>query len=199
MGLGITDAIGQPGAMADLVYTGITSLDGYIADAQGDFQWAAPDEEVHAFANDLERPVGTHLYGRRMYEVMKVWETLPTDDEPPEMADYAELWRAADKIVYSTTLPDVETSRTRLERTFDPDAVRALKEAATRPLAIAGAGIAAHALAAGLVDELHQLVTPIVVGGGTAWLPDGLRLPLTLVDERRFTSGVVHLHYRVRS
>jgi dihydrofolate reductase len=185
--------------MADLVYTAITSLDGYVNDATGSFDWAAPDEEVHAFANDLERPAGTHLYGRRMYEVMKVWETMPTEGEPAEIGDFAALWKAADKVVYSTTLPEVETPRTRLERTFDADAVRAMKESASQPLAIGGAGLAAHALTAGLVDVLHQLVNPIVVGGGTAWLPDGLRLPLTLVDERRFASGVVFLQYRPRA
>jgi dihydrofolate reductase len=184
--------------MADLVYIAITSLDGYIADADGNFDWAEPDEEVHAYVNDLERPAGTHLYGRRMYDVMKVWETLPTDDEPRAMADYATLWKAADKVVYSTTLTAVETSNTRLERTFDPDAVRAMKQSASQPLAIGGAGIARHALAAGLVDVLHQLVNPVVVGGGTGWLPDGLHLPLTLVDEHRFTGGVVHLEYRPR-
>jgi dihydrofolate reductase len=184
--------------MADLVYAAITSLDGYINDAQGEFEWAAPDEEVHAYVNELERPIGTSLYGRRMYEVMKVWETLPTEGEPRVMQDYAEIWKGTDKVVYSTTLADVETPRTRLERTFDPDAVRAMKAAATADLSVGGAGLGAHALAAGLVDVLHQIVTPIVVGGGTGWLPDGLHLPLTLVGERRFASGVVHLHYRTR-
>jgi dihydrofolate reductase len=184
--------------MADLVYAAITSLDGYVNDAQGAFEWAAPDEEVHASVNDLERPIGTSLYGRRMYEVMKAWETMPTEGEPAAVQDYAALWKATDKVVYSTTLADVETSRTRLERTFDPDAVRAMKAAASQPLAVGGPGLAARALAAGLVDVLHQFVTPIVVGGGTGWLPDGLRLPLTLVGERRFASGVVHLEYRPR-
>jgi dihydrofolate reductase len=184
--------------MAEVVYAAITSLDGYIADAQGNFDWAEPDEEVHAYVNDLERPVGTNLYGRRMYEVMKVWETLSTEGEPEVMRDYAEQWRATDKVVYSTTLPDVETTRTRLERTFDPESVRVLKDEAAAPLAIGGAGIAGAALAAGLVDVLHQFVNPVVVGGGTSWLPDGLHLPLVLVDERRFASGVVHLEYRPR-
>jgi dihydrofolate reductase len=184
--------------MAELVYAAITSLDGYVNDAQGGFEWAAPDEEVHAFVNDLERPIGTSLYGRRMYEVMQAWETMPTEGEPAAMQDYAALWKDTDKVVYSTTLPDVETSRTRLERTFDPEAVRAMKAAASQPLAVGGPGLAGHALAAGLVDVLHQFVTPIVVGGGTSWLPDGLHLPLTLVDERRFAGGVVHLEYRPR-
>jgi dihydrofolate reductase len=183
--------------MADLVYSAIASLDGFIADAQGDFQWAAPDEEVHAFVNDLERPVGTYLYGRRMYEVMEVWETMPTEGEPDAIRDFAELWRAADKVVYSTTLDAVSTARTRLERSFDPVAVAALKEATDRPIGIGGPGIAAPALRAGLVDELHLLFHPIVIGSGNPWLPDGLRVPLTLVDERRFTSGVVYVRYRV--
>lgn len=184
--------------MAELVYSAITSLDGYVNDATGGFEWAAPDEEVHGYVNDLERPIGTHLLGRRMYDVMKVWETMPTDDEPPVMQDFAALWKGADKVVYSTTLAEVSMPRTRLERSFDPLAVQAMKEAATNDISVGGPGLAAHALAAGLVDVLHQLVHPIVVGGGTAWLPDGLHLPLTLVGERRFESGVVHLHYRRR-
>jgi dihydrofolate reductase len=183
--------------MADLVYSAITSLDGFIADEQGDFRWAAPDEEVHQFVNDLERSVGTYLYGRRMYEVMQVWETMHTEGEPEVMRDFAELWRGADKVVYSTTLDAVSTPRTRLERSFDPVAVAAMKAAADRPLGIGGAGIAAAALRAGLVDELQLFFHPIVVGGGTGWLPHGLRVPLTLVDERRFASGVVHARYRV--
>jgi dihydrofolate reductase len=184
--------------MADLVYAAITSLDGYINDAQGEFEWAAPDEEVHAYVNDLERSIGTYLYGRRMYDVMKVWETLPTGDEPAVMGDYAAVWKAADKVVYSTTLAEVSTTRTRLERVFDPEAVRAMKTAATTDVSIGGAGIGAAALRAGLVDVLHQFVTPVVVGGGTSWLPDGLHLPLTLVHEHRFAGGVVHLQYRPR-
>jgi dihydrofolate reductase len=183
--------------MANLVYSAIASLDGFIADEHGDFQWAAPDEEVHAFVNDLERPVGTYLYGRRMYEVMEVWETMSTDGEPEAMRDFAEVWRAADKVVYSTTLDAVSTARTRLERSFDPIAVEAMKEAADRPLGIGGPGIAASALRAGLVDELHLFFHPIVIGRGTHWLPEGLRVPLTLLDERRFASGVVYVGYRV--
>ena len=185
--------------MADLVYAAITSLDGYINDAEGEFEWAAPDEEVHAYVNDIERSIGTYLYGRRMYDVMKVWETLPTEDEPAVMGDYAAVWKAADKVVYSTTLAAVSTTRTRLERAFDPEAVRAIKAAAPSDVSIGGAGIGAAALRAGLVDVLHQFVTPIVVGGGTRWLPDGLHLPLTLVDEQRFASGVVHLEYLPRA
>lgn len=173
-----------------LVYAAITSLDGYVNDRAGAFDWAAPDEQVHAFVNDLERSTGTYLYGRRMYEVMRFWETV--DDDEPVMRDYAQVWRAADKVVYSTTLDAVTTERTRLERRFDPDAVRSLPGT----VSIGGPTLAAHALAAGVVDEVHQLVTPVVVGGGTSWLPPDLRLGLRLVDVRRFDSGVVHLHYQ---
>ena len=178
-----------------LIYSAIASLDGYIADASGDFTWAAPDEEVHAFANELERPVGTYLYGRRMYEVMASWEAI--DDDSPVMREFAEIWRAADKVVYSTTLDAAPTARTRIERAFEPAAVDALKQGSERDLSIGGPGLAAHALRAGLVDECHLLVTPVVVGGGTAWLPDGLRADLQLRGERRFSGGVVHLHYGV--
>jgi len=183
--------------MATLSYSALASLDGVIADEQGRFDWAEPDPEVHAFVNDLERPVGTHLYGRRMYEVMVWWETLDLADVPPHIRDYAEVWRNADKIVYSRTLPSVASARTRLEREFDPDAVRRLKEEADRDLSIAGPALAAHALAAGLVDEVHLLLSPHVVGGGTRAFPDGVRLPLELVDERRFGNGTVYLRYRV--
>ena len=185
--------------MANLIYAAIGSLDGYVADRDGNFDWAAPDEEVHAFVNDLERPIGTYLYGRRMYDTMAVWETMPVDDEPAVMRDYAEIWRAADKVVYSTTLDAARTPRTRIERTFDADAVRKLKAAAGSDISIGGADLGGQALQAGLVDELHYFATPVVVGGGNPWLPDGLRVDLDLVDERRFGSGVVHLHYRVRS
>ena len=184
--------------MARLIYSAITSLDGYVADEDGNFDWAAPDEEVHSFVNDLERPVGTYLYGRRMYETMVFWETAHTlADEPPFTRDFAEIWEAADKVVYSRTLESVATARTRLERDFDPDAVRQLKANAARDLSVGGPELAAQALAAGLVDELDLFVTPVVVGGGTKALPGGLRLELELLDERRFGSGVVHLHYRV--
>jgi dihydrofolate reductase len=150
---------------------------------------------VHAFVNDLERDAGTYLYGRRMYETMAVWETLESDQ--PLMREYAEIWRAADKIVYSTTLGEVSTERTRLERRFDPEALRRLNETAVRDITVGGPTLAAAALRAGLVDELHLFAVPVVIGGGTRWLPDGLRLDLELLDERRFTSGVVHLQYRV--
>jgi len=183
--------------MANLIYTAIASLDGYVADEHGNFDWAAPDEMVHAFINDLERPIGTYLYGRRMYEVMAVWQTVPTGpDQLAEMRDYAEIWRAADKVVYSTTLPEAQTARTRLERDFDLAAVRRLKSSADRDISIGGPGLAAHAVRAGLVDEWHLFVTPVVVGGGTHWLPHHVRLRLELLDEHRFPSGVVHLRYR---
>jgi dihydrofolate reductase len=182
--------------LGSLVYAAIASLDGYIADETGRFDWAEPDEEVHAFANELERPIGTHLYGRRLYEVMVVWETL--DDPAPLLQDYAAIWRGTDKVVYSTTLTDVASARTRLERRFDPDAVRRMKAEAPTDLAIGGAALAAHAFRAGLVDECHLLLNPVIVGGGTRALPDDVRLDLELLDVRRFGNGVVHLHHRVR-
>jgi dihydrofolate reductase len=182
-----------------LRYTAITSLDGYTADAQGSFEWAAPDEAVHSFVNDLERDIGTYLYGRRMYEVMQYWETAPTDDgQPPYLADYARIWQATDKIVYSTTLDNVSTARTKLEPSFDPDTVRAMKEENERELSIGGPGLAASALRAGLVDHIGRIVVPAVVGGGTAFLPDGLRLDLELLDEHGFPDGAVYLAYRVK-
>jgi dihydrofolate reductase len=182
--------------MAKLIYSAITSLDGYIEDENGRFDWAEPDEEVHAFVNDLERGVGTHLYGRRMYEVMVAWETLSVADEPPFISGYAEIWRAADKIVYSKTLETVSSAKTRIERDFDPEAVRQLKAEAGRDLAVGGPGLADHAFKAGLVDEVHLFVAPIVVGGGKQSLPSHVRLEFELLDERRFGNGVVHLRYR---
>jgi dihydrofolate reductase len=185
---------------AKLVYTGITSLDGYVADEEGRFDWAEPDEEVHSFVNQLERPVGTHLYGRRMYDVLRYWED-PEDiaEQPDHIREYAGIWQAADKIVYSSTLESVSTARTRLEREFDPTVVRRMKETAAADLSIGGPGLAAEALRAGLIDELHQFLCPVLIGGGRAWLPDGLRTDLELVEERHFTGGVVHLHYRIES
>ncbi len=173
-----------------LVYSALASLDGYIADADGDFQWAAPDAEVHAFINDLERGVDTMLLGRRMYEVLAVWETL--DEPEPEMRDFAQIWRAADKVVYSRTLEDVSTARTRIERAFDPETVRRMEG----HLSIGGPELAGHAFRAGLVDELQLFLSPVLVGGGTAALPDGVRRDLELVEQRRFSNGFVYLRYR---
>ena len=185
--------------MARLVYTGITSLDGYVADAQGNFDWSMPDEEVHAFVNDLERHIGTSLYGRRLYEVMAVWETLDGSDQPAVIRDYAALWRAADKVVYSTTLGTVSTTRTRLEREVDIDTIRALKATTDADIGVGGPTLAAHFVAAGLVDEYHQFLSPVIVGGGTRFFPPGVRLDLDLIDERRSGNGVVYLHYRPRA
>jgi dihydrofolate reductase len=182
--------------MARLIYSAITSLDGYVADRDGRFDWAAPDEEVHTFVNELERPVGTYLLGRRMYEVMVAWETMQVADEPPVIRDYQEIWKASEKIVYSRTLQKASSARTRIERDFDPEAVRRLKAAAERDISVGGPDLATQAIKAGLVDEYHLLIAPVVVGGGTASLPTNVHLMLELLDERRFNSGVVHLHYR---
>src|SRR6266487_3063743 len=183
--------------MAKLIYSAIASLDGYVADANGNFDWAAPDDEVHSFINDLERPVGTYLYGRRMYETMTAWETDTALAERSDIArDFAQIWKAADKIVYSKTLGTAPTARTRIERDFDPAAIRSAKAAAGSDLSVGGPTLAAAALKAGLVDECHLFVAPIVVGGGTRSLPDDLRVELELLTERRFAGGMVHLHYR---
>jgi dihydrofolate reductase len=185
--------------MAKLIYSAIMSLDGYVADEDGNFDWAEPDEEVHAFVNDLERRVGTYLYGRRMYEVMVAWESPATvADQPPFMLDYAEIWKAADKVVYSTTLESASSARTRVERDFDPEAIRRMKEAANRDISVGGPGLAAQAIKAGLVDEWHLFVTPIVVGGGKRAFPDDVRRKLETVDER-LGNDVVYLHYRTRT
>jgi len=184
--------------MARLIYFTIQSLDGFIEDADGHFGWAEPDEEVHQLANDLFRPVGTYLYGRRMYETMAAWETEPAlATATPVTADFAQIWQAADKVVYSTTLDRPVTARTRIERSFDPDAVRDLKASAGRDLGIGGADLAAQALRAGLVDELDIVLAPAVVGGGKRAIPDGVRLGLELVDQRRFPGGMAYLSYRV--
>ncbi len=183
--------------MAKLIYSAITSLDGYVADEEGNFDWAAPDEEVHKFVNDLERPIGTYLYGRRMYEVMAYWETAgAVSDEPPVVQDFAEIWQAADKIVYSKTLETVSSARTRIEREFDPDAVRQLKAQAGRDITVGGPELAAEAIKAGLVDEFQLFVAPVVVGGGKRSLPDNVFLTLELLEQHRFGSGVVYLRYR---
>jgi dihydrofolate reductase len=184
--------------MARLIYFTIQSLDGFIEDADGHFGWAEPDEEVHQLANDLFRPVGTYLYGRRMYETMAAWETEPAlATATPVTADFAKIWQAADKVVYSTTLDRPVTARTRIERSFDPDAVRDLKASADRDLGIGGADLAAQALRSGLVDELDIVLAPAVVGGGKRAIPDGVRLGLELVDQRRFPGGMAYLSYRV--
>jgi dihydrofolate reductase len=185
--------------MGNLVYTSIASLDGYIEDEEGTFGWAVPSDEVHAFINDRERGIGTYLYGRRMYETMAVWETDPDlAAGSPVSRDFAQVWQAADKVVYSRTLERVSTARTRIERDFDPDAVRELKAAAGHDLAVAGPGLAAHAFRAGLVDELHLYVVPVIVGGGKPFLPEKVQVGLELLDERRFGNGMVFLHYRTR-
>jgi len=183
--------------VAKLIYSAIASLDGYVADESGNFEWAAPGEDVHRFVNDLERDVGTYLYGRRMYEVMATWETADAlPEQTAATADFAKIWQAADKIVYSKTLAAPSTARTRIERKFDREAVRRLKESAGRDLSVGGPNLAAQALEAGLVDELQLFITPLLVGGGTKALPDRLRLELELLEESRFDSGVVYLHYR---
>jgi dihydrofolate reductase len=186
--------------MAPLIFNAMTSLDGYVADADGGFGWAAPDAAVHAFVNDLMRPVGTYLYGRRMYEVMQYWETWEADDgASPVEQDFARVWQAADKIVYSRTLESASTARTRLEREFAPETVRQLKASADRPIAVAGPGLAAAAFRAGLVDDVQLLLFPVVVGGGTRALPDDVGLDLQLTDVHRFDSGVVFLRHLVRA
>jgi dihydrofolate reductase len=185
--------------MARLIYSAIASLDGYIEDEQGKFGWAEPDQDVHAFLNEAERPVGTYLYGRRMYETMVYWETVPTGpDQSAPGRDYAQIWRAADKVVYSRTLQAPASARTRIERDFEPAAVSALKESSDRDITVGGAALAATAIAAGLVDECHLYLVPVLVGGGKRALPDGVRTQLGLLDEHRFPSGFVYLRYQVR-
>jgi dihydrofolate reductase len=182
--------------MAKLIYTAITSFDGYVNDETGNFDWAAPDAEVHAFVNDIERPIGTYLLGRRLYEVMRYWDSPPAGLDPIEQ-DYAAVWQAADKIVYSTTLDAVFTPNTRIEKTFDAETVRQMKALADRDISVGGPHLAAQAIAAGLVDEYALFLNPVIVGGGTRALPDAVRVDLELLDERRFASGVVYLRYRV--
>ena len=185
--------------MAHLIYSAISSLDGYIEDRDGSFDWAMPDEEVHRSINNLERTAGTYLYGRRMYETMMVWETDPNlAAESPLMRDFAEIWQAADKFVYSRTLETVSTRKTQLERTLDPDAIRKMKEAAEHDILIGGPELAAQAFRAGLIDECHLFLTPIIVGGGKQSLPDNIRLELELLEERHFSNGTVFLRYRAR-
>jgi dihydrofolate reductase len=182
--------------LAKLIYSMLTSLDGYVADRDGNFEWAMPDDEVHTFVNDLERGVGTYLLGRRMYEVMIPWETMHTlPDPPPFVLDFAKIWQAADKVVYSTTLEAVSAGRTRIERNFDPEAVREMKAALGHDMTIGGPQLAAQAFKARLVDECHLFLTPIIVGGGKQSLPDEVRLKLELLDERRFGNGMVYVRY----
>jgi dihydrofolate reductase len=183
--------------MGKLIYSAIASLDGYVEDEDGNFDWAAPDEEVHTFVNELERPIDTYLYGRRMYETMVFWETASADSaEPRAFSEYAEIWRAAEKVVYSRTLESASSARTRIEREFDPEAVRRLKAEAGSDISIGGAELAGEALRGGLVDEVHLFLNPVIVGGGKAVLPSDLRLGLELLDQRRFEGGVIYLRYR---
>jgi dihydrofolate reductase len=185
--------------MAKLIFSAITSLDGYIEDETGDFNWAAPDDAVLSFLNDLERPIGTYLYGRRMYDTMVSWETVEVvRDQSPVEWDWMQLWRAADKVVYSRSLDTASSARTRIERDFDPSAIRAMKNSLERDLSIGGPDLAAQAFAAGLVDRCQLFLTPVLVGGGKPALPKNVRLDLDLVTERRFANGVVFLDYRVR-
>ncbi len=186
--------------MGNLIYSAIASLDGYVEDQRGSFEWAAPDEEVHAFVNDLERPIGTYLYGRRMYETMVYWETVDTGGDNAAVArDFAEIWRAAEKIVYSRTLETTSSARTRIERHFDHAAIRELKQSSLRDITIGGAALAGEAIAAGLVDECNLILCPVIVGGGKRALPVDVPVELELLDERRFRSGVVHLRYGIAS
>lgn len=184
--------------MAKLIYMAITSVDGFIEDVDGDFGWSMPDPELHQLYNDLERDIGTHLYGRRMYETMAVWQDMGGDDDPPVERDYAEVWRGLEMVVFSSTLDEVWTPRTRLERRFDPDAVRALKQAAAKDLSISGPTVAGAAFRAGLVDEVRLFAFPVAVGGGKPALPRDMRLDLELLDQGRWPGGVVHAHYAVR-
>jgi dihydrofolate reductase len=186
--------------VAKLIYAALTSLDGYVADDKGNFDWAEPDEELHRFVNEMERTVGTYLYGRRMYETMVFWETAHTlENAPRYIRDYTAIWQDTDKIVYSTTLDKVSSERTRIERTFDLGTVRELKTSVSADISIGGPNLAAQALTAGLVDECHLFINPVVVGSGNRALPSDARISLELLDERRFGNGVVHLHYRVKT
>jgi dihydrofolate reductase len=185
--------------MAKLIYASICSLDGYVSDADGNFSWARPDDELHAFVNDIERPIHTYLYGRRMYETMVFWETAEVSpDQCEPVSDYAGIWRATEKVVFSRSLDQVSSAKTRIEREFDPEAIWQLKRDAERDISIGGPELAGEAIREGLVDEYHLFVNPILVGGGNRALPNGARVDLELLDERRFDSGVIHLHYRAR-
>jgi dihydrofolate reductase len=183
--------------MVDLVYTANVSVDGYTEDRDGRLDWSTPDEEVFSFIRELERPAGTYLYGRRMYEAMVYWESAVPDER--YVREFAEMWRQADKVVFSRSLGSIASARTRLEHDFEPEAVRRLKAAADRRITIGGANLAGQALAAGLVDELRLLTVPVVLGGGKPCLPTGVSLPLHLLESRRFANGVVYLRYRLDS
>lgn len=186
--------------MARLTYAVLASLDGYVADETGNFEWAAPGEDVHRFINELERSVGTYLFGRRLYEIMAVWQDFPDiEQEPDVIRDYAAIWQAAHKIVYSTTLTAVATPKTRLERAFDPEAVRMMVAHQEQNVSIGGPTLAGHALRAGIVDDIHLFVVPVVVGGGTSCWPAGVRLTLDLVAQERFADGTIYLHYSART
>jgi dihydrofolate reductase len=186
--------------MAKLIYVSNVSLDGYIEDEHGSFEWGAPDDELFAFLTDLLRPMGTYLYGRRLYETMAVWETEPAlATQSQLMADFATVWQAADKVVYSTTLDAVPTARTRIEGEFDPAAVREMKASATSDIDVGGAHLAAQAFQAGLVDECHLIIRPILLGRGKPALPSGARAGLELLDDRQFSSGAVYLRYGVHA
>ncbi len=186
--------------MARLVYAVLVSLDGYVADEAGNFDWAAPGEDVHSYINQLERSVGIYLYGRRLYEVMAVWQDMPgIEQEPDVIGEYADIWQSADKIVYSETLSAVTTPKTRLERNFDPQSVRAMVTDQERDVSIGGPTLASHALRAGIVDDVHLFIVPHIVGGGTPCWPAGTRLALDLVEQKEFVDGTVHLHYRARA
>ncbi len=188
------------GTMGKLIYAANISLDGFLEDEAGSFDWSVPDEDVHAFWNEHERHIGTSLYGRRMYETMRVWESDDwLTDEPAVVREYATIWRDTDKIVYSSSLNDVSTTRTTIERTFEPEAVRQLKETSGSDLSIGGAGVAAEAFRHGLVDECVLLLCPVLVGGGKPALPRGVRLNLELLDQRRFDNGVIYVRYAVRN
>ena len=186
--------------MAKLIYSAFTSLDGYVADETGNFDWAELDEEVHAFINSRERQIGTYLFGRKMYEAMAVWERPDVIPHLPAAAlEFAPIWQVAEKIVYSRTLQTVSTAKTRLERKFEADVVRELKAGATREVAVGGLALAAHAIRAGLVDEYHLFIAPVIVGSGNPYLPGKVPVKLELLDERRFDNGMVHVRYRAKS
>jgi dihydrofolate reductase len=183
--------------VAKLHYSGLVSVDGFLNDRDGRFDWAEPDPDVHRFVNDFQRSIGTHLYGKRMYEVMVAWETMPLAGEPDYIADYAHIWRAAEKVVYSTTMKDAASARTSIQQRFDPESIRALKQASSNDFSIGGAELAGQAFSAGLVDECHFFVSPVIVGGGTRFLPTDLSAQLELLEDRRFGNGTVYLRYRV--